>query len=161
MTKEEAKSFKNFSFKEKTLHGTLVFERYDIISYPFMLVVDNMVSYAKDIFGKKRARFFVYDINLLKHKPDSFHYAVNGHLSIAIDGAFEGLSPMEAFAVISKFRFTGVGYYPDWEPMPGWHIDKRPWLVVAYWLAHKVEGKQVYDNNFLHFIEAIKGNDRT
>ena len=155
MTKKEAKSFINFGFREKSLHNTLIFEKYEDISYVFMCRIDAMVSFAKEQFGKDKGAFLVYDINLLKHKDHSYHYAIDGHLSIAIDGAFRGLSPIEAYFVITKFRFNGIGYYPDWKPCPGWHIDMRPTKYAALWVAHKYDFEQLYYYNFRNFIREI------
>jgi len=156
MTKKEAKSFKNFGYREKSVYGTYIFENYEQIAYQFVKWLDNLVTFAKQEYGKK-ARFIIYDFNLLKHASHSFHYAIDNHLCLAVDGYFTGLTPYEGYMIISKFRATGIGWYPDWKPHPGWHIDKRPELIAREWLGKASNMGQVYDYNFKHFIEAIRG----
>ena len=155
MTKKEAKSFKNFGYSEKSIYGTKIFEDYEHISYPFVKWLDEVVTFAKQEYGQM-AQFIIHDFNLLKHSTHSFHYAIDGHLCLAVDGHFRDLKPYEVYMIISKFRPTGIGYYPDWIHA-GWHIDRRPKLVATEWVCvNSPTVGQVYDYNFKHFIEAIK-----
>ena len=156
MTKQEAKSFKNFGFREKDIFGRLIFERYEDISYPFMKWHDELITYAKQEYGTRGA-FIVHDINLGRHSDHSYHYKIDGHLSMAIDGHFRGLSPREAFIIIAKFRATGVGFYPDWH-YEGWHIDKRPNLLATYWTATSSTVGQVYSYTIKDFERILAGD---
>ncbi|NCC25400.1 MAG: hypothetical protein EOM25_09450 [Deltaproteobacteria bacterium] len=61
------------------------------------------------------------------HSEKSFHYT-----GMAVDIWFgrgpndERLSPLEQFALLSsRLILGGIGWYPDWRPVPGWHVDLR------------------------------------
>jgi len=164
LTEEDIHKLHNFSLNEKTIFGTYAFEKYWEIDADFMFRVDNTVTIAKQIYGKKNGAFIVHDFNLLKHKKDSFHYAVNDHLCIAGDGHFVGIPPIEAYILFSKAGFRAFGWYPEWNN-PGYHIDMRPQDHISTWTAYYVreKGKQIqkYDNNLYSFIKALKSDRST
>jgi hypothetical protein len=58
------------------------------------------------------------------HASNSYHYsgqAVDFHFSA-------GLLPLEELLLILSIpEVGGIGYYPEWHPRPGWHIDRRPY----------------------------------
>ncbi|MGE4298313.1 MAG: hypothetical protein AB7E47_09825 [Desulfovibrionaceae bacterium] len=72
------------------------------------------------------------------HSPASRHYATAERpLADAVDFHFDGqadLSPLEEFALLAGFGFGGMGYYPDWLPRPGWHVDLRPASPSLVWV---------------------------
>ncbi|MEW5736440.1 MAG: hypothetical protein AB1921_16465 [Thermodesulfobacteriota bacterium] len=60
------------------------------------------------------------------HAAKSFHYkgeAADLHFGRGKNGP---LSVMEQFALICALPFGGIGFYPEWAPCPGWHVDIRP-----------------------------------
>ena len=65
------------------------------------------------------------------HSGNSQHYdgkAVDFHFG-------RGLSLVEEFALLSSFRaFGGIGFYPDWRPRPGWHVDIRDNAQALLWV---------------------------
>ena len=71
------------------------------------------------------------------HSTNSYHYkglAVDFHFSTHKDFA-QQLAWIEAVP-----EFGGIGFYPDWKPHAGWHIDLRPKANGArlYWVGQRV-----------------------
>jgi len=163
LTEEDISKLHNFSINEKTIFGTYAFEKYWEIDADFMFLTDQTVTIAKQIFGKKNGAFIIHDFNLLKHKPDSFHYPNpdEDRLCVAVDGHFINILPIEAYILFSKAGFRAFGWYPEWN-RPGYHIDMRPQRHVSTWVAYYVtEGskkKQKYDYNLYSFIKALKSD---
>jgi len=62
--------------------------------------------------------------SLKGHSANSYHYdgrAVDFHLDPA-----SPLTPREQLRIIlSVDKFGGVGFYPEWKPVPGFHVDVR------------------------------------
>lgn len=58
------------------------------------------------------------------HSEGSYHYSGQ-----AVDLHFgSGLLPLdELLLILSISGIGGVGYYPEWKPRPGWHLDRRPY----------------------------------
>ncbi len=79
------------------------------------------------------------------HSDNSYHYtgqAVDLHFSPPEDPNVVN-SHLEEFAVIMSFKeIGGVGFYPEWGPRPGWHIDTRNRDVKLLWT--RVGGKYYY-----------------
>ena len=61
------------------------------------------------------------------HAPKSYHYrglAVDFHFGAARDGY---LTHTSEYVLLAAFRdIGGLGFYPQWAPRPGWHVDLRP-----------------------------------
>jgi hypothetical protein len=82
------------------------------------------------------------------HANGSYHYpeehngvamAADLHFSYPIDEH----NPVLELACIQEVGFGGIGYYPEWRPVPGWHLDVRKnveWPV--YWTRKR--GKYHY-----------------
>ncbi|MGE4296831.1 MAG: hypothetical protein AB7E47_02280 [Desulfovibrionaceae bacterium] len=77
------------------------------------------------------------------HSSASRHYATKGrpladagdfHFGAGPDGY---LSPMEEFALLARFGFGGIGWYPKWSPRPGWHVDLRPDMPAVVWVQRQ------------------------
>lgn len=65
------------------------------------------------------------------HEPRSYHY-----LGRAVDFHFgpDGGADEELEALLAA-GFTGIGYYPNWSPRPGWHADNRP--RPLFWMRQR------------------------
>lgn len=68
------------------------------------------------------------------HSPNSRHHVTPDRpLADAVDFHFAPrpggrlLSHREEYALLTAHHFGGIGFYPDWLPRPGWHVDMRPW----------------------------------
>ena len=73
------------------------------------------------------------------HSEGSFHYqatATDFHVDPACP--FSPRQQMRELLAIGKFG--GVGYYPEWTPVPGFHVDMR--LRFQIWV--KRNGEYVY-----------------
>lgn len=71
------------------------------------------------------------------HIDGSFHY-----LGLAVDIIVPSHTPtnlLDLYLLASKFRFNGIGLYPDWMLggllTGGLHLDCRPGAVRATWLG--------------------------
>jgi hypothetical protein len=67
------------------------------------------------------------------HSERSYHYTGQ-----AVDFHFAdqpGMSCIREFAVLAAQPELGaIGFYPGWEPRPGWHVDLRDWTDGRlYW----------------------------
>ena len=63
------------------------------------------------------------------HTTDSQHYSGN-----AVDFHVEGVSSLNAWLALERFlRLGGIGFYPDWKPVPGFHADVRQVPYRARW----------------------------
>lgn len=58
------------------------------------------------------------------HSEQSYHYTGQ-----AVDFHFEpGLTKLQEFSALAAQPEIGaIGYYPEWQPRPGWHVDVRNW----------------------------------
>lgn len=83
------------------------------------------------------------------------HYCGDGDLVNAADIMFlkngEGLTRQELTQLFKDVKamnlFSGIGVYPDWQPVSGMHLDIRPNRTAfkpALWGAKKVAGNQKY-----------------
>lgn len=56
------------------------------------------------------------------HTDESYHYTGQ-----AVDVHFGGVDDMLwLYMVLANFKeIGGLGFYPEWKPKPGWHIDIR------------------------------------
>ena len=52
------------------------------------------------------------------HAPDSLHL-----IGLAVNFHCPDLSVVNASNAIRDLEFSGVGFYPEWRPQPGWHLD--------------------------------------
>lgn len=164
LTEEDIHKLHNFTLNEKTIYKTLVFEKYWEIDADFVILLDQTITIAKQIYGRENGKFIVHDFNLRTHKPNSYHYAVNDHLCIAVDGHFKGVSFEDAYILFSKMGCRAFGIYSEWQN-PGFHIDFRPQRHISTWTAHYEvkDGKriQIYDYNLYSFIKALKSDRST
>ena len=72
------------------------------------------------------------------HAEGSYHYTGQ-----AVDFRFEpGLSTIEEFLnIVQQPEIGGIGFYPDWKPRLGWHVDLRSSRL--FWT--RIEGSYYYD----------------
>lgn len=73
------------------------------------------------------------------HNPEYWGCGLAGDVFIRTDS----IHPRDIVDQALKVGFRGVGFYPHWKPMPGFHFDCRPGRI-ARWGAVKKNGKQVY-----------------
>lgn len=78
------------------------------------------------------------------HTVESYHYQ-----GLAVDFVTpDSVSWLNFFISLSRFSFKGIGYYPDWyfdgKKVGGFHVDLRPTLKRAYWIAKKTTRGQQY-----------------
>ena len=67
-----------------------------------------------------------------KHVTNSFHY-----VGQAVDGHFESLSMIDAFLIIEKCFFGGIGLYPQWnQKHGGFHLDTRKVNAGNRWIQY-------------------------
>lgn len=64
-------------------------------------------------------------------------------LDVQVD-LWNAVAALEFRRLALQAGFTGVGFYPMWEPRPGFHLDNRPRKKARDWGALKKNGKQVY-----------------
>jgi hypothetical protein len=75
------------------------------------------------------------------HSTKSYHYT-----GMAVDFHFQQgkLSQLEQFMAICQVGgFGGIGFYPEWKPCPGWHLDLRPVKDRLFWVrenSHYIYG---------------------
>ncbi len=86
---------------------------------------------------------------IVRFRPGSRHDITGGRLSDAIDVMPLDATLAELYAAAQELpEVGGVGLYPDWEPMPGAHIDLRPRKAdgsLYTWSGFKLaDGRQVY-----------------
>ena len=83
------------------------------------------------------------------HSDNSFHYhgmATDFHFGPLRSNKTGDIGPWklpvreQAKIILGLGKFGGVGIYPEWKPVPGFHVDVRPGFQV--W--KNVEGKYLY-----------------
>lgn len=90
-----------------------------------------------------------YERYLQAHFPGSSivvhnDWATDGHikksehyLGKACDFHVEGVSTWQAWLALERFpQFRGIGYYPDWKPVPGFHADTRETPYRERWVRN-------------------------
>ena len=81
------------------------------------------------------------------HATDSQHYTGR-----ACDFHVEGVSTLEAWLALERFlKFGGIGLYPDWAPVPGFHADVRDTPYRARW-ARRGKLYVALDRSVLHDV---------
>jgi hypothetical protein len=88
------------------------------------------------------------------HSSKSKHYLIP---ALACDFHFKPgkLSNLEQFGIISGQSLVGaIGFYPEWLPCPGWHMDIRKDRPRVYWVSNG-RGGYFYGIDVLE--QAIKG----
>jgi len=89
--------------------------------------------YRMDAMRKFAGRPFHVHCGWEERERISYH---SKPMSLAADGHFEGLHPLEQLEVASRFDFGGIGVYIWWNN-PGIHIDVRhvaePTTPAAHW----------------------------
>lgn len=73
------------------------------------------------------------------HSENSFHYegkATDFH--VHPDCKLSSRQQMQV--ILSTGKFGGVGFYPEWKPVPGFHVDVR--LKFQIW--KKIKGQYIY-----------------
>jgi len=79
------------------------------------------------------------------HQPKSQHY-----IGRAVDIHVKGMTLFEAFIAASRFGFSGIGIYPQWNN-PGLHLDIRLETIRAIW--GQINGVYVnVDQEFLKYL---------
>ena len=137
MTEHQIGLLHNFSRHEKDIKGRQIFHAYEGIDFNLMRRIDLAVTLAKLTYGEGQGAFIVHDINNGEHGPNSLHY-----IGQAIDGHFRELTLYQVALLLFKFRFGGIGLYPDWKHK-GIHADIREQEHASTWVHHK--GKYIYE----------------
>lgn len=83
-----------------------------------------------------------------KHSPKSYHYIKNGSCAVDIIIPDYPKTPFDLILDVTRFSFTGIGYYPHWRYKDnlgfGLHLDTRK-AAPARWMGIKDDsGKQIY-----------------
>jgi len=117
VTEHDISQLMNFSILEKDIFGRAIFGDAFIISADLMMMVDDMVTFAKQEYSN--AYCLVHDINRGEHATNSLHYQGR-----AIDLHMEGLNLGQTARIAMRYFFGGVGLYPGWNH-PGLHLDVR------------------------------------
>lgn len=74
------------------------------------------------------------------HSPQSYHYTAQ---AVDFHFACDTITFFEQFVILlSVPQFMAFGFYPQWEPCPGWHVDIRRGKSRIYWT--KVGGQYRY-----------------
>jgi len=72
------------------------------------------------------------------HSAKSYHLASRG--CKAVDSHFETDAPHRfQYYKVSLVGFTGIGFYPEWRPVPGLHVDLRPMNLTQRWTLRNGE----------------------
>lgn len=102
----------------------------DEMSYSLLLTLDALREHL-------RIPMYIHCGNQGKHSENSYHYIRNG--SCAVDLDFRGWkkSVVDLVLEITRFNFTGIGYYPEWQHEFGFHLDIRPTDKGARWVQRK------------------------
>jgi len=62
------------------------------------------------------------------HSPNSYHYR-----GMAADLHFaSGLDHSRELEILETVGFGGIGFYPEWRPRPGFHVDIRAGNLVRW-----------------------------
>jgi len=69
------------------------------------------------------------------HADGSYHYPEeHDGAAMAADIHFAGTSGhMLELMAIQAIGFGGIGFYPEWAPRPGWHLDVRQFDTPIFW----------------------------
>jgi len=86
--------------------------------------------------------------SIVRYSPGSQHDITGGRLSRAADVFILGCTMREVFDAAKTIpAIGGIGFYPDWNPWPGYHIDTRPRKTdgtLATWMGRKTITGQTY-----------------
>ena len=98
--------------------------------------------------------------SIVRFSPGSQHDITGGRLSRAVDVFIPGCAMREVFnAAKSIPAIGGIGFYPDWKPRAGYHIDTRARNGhLATWMGRRTATGQTYvgvDWGFLDSLGAI------
>lgn len=75
------------------------------------------------------------------HSQNSYHLGKRG--CKAVDFHFSTDAPLRLqYYQISLVGFSGIGFYPEWKPTVGFHVDLRPIYKSQRW--KRVNGNYVY-----------------
>ena len=142
MTEQQYRSFNNFGWYERDIHGRLLRDQIEGLEFTFVHRLDQAISDAKAHFGRKNGQFKIYDFMLDEHSPDGYH--PRGR---AGDGAFRGLNLFEAYIVFDRWLFGGIGIYLDTKPDKIVHVDDRRQYRNSRWVRR--EGVYFYEPTVL------------
>ena len=73
------------------------------------------------------------------HADNSYHYegkAVDFH----VDPECKLSARQQGHVIFSTGKFRGIGFYAEWKPVPGWHLDVRQ----GFQIWKKIGGEYVY-----------------
>jgi len=128
MTESQTHTFDNLGPEEWDHYkGKRIFERYELISYPFVQHVDGMASDGKKQYADQHPFILIHDFNNYGHGKGSAHYGdPDGGECVAVDFRWRGLSLYEGLMLAFKYRFNGIFVYP-FARMPFIHVDQKTW----------------------------------
>ena len=113
--------------------------------------LDRLRKFASEIISAPVPIVILASAAKSGHAPDSYHYR-----GLAADIYFK-ISPSvfsfrEQFLAIKSFsNINGIGFYPEWNPSPGFHIDLRDPIKSALWI--RKNNKYIYEPKV--FYQAI------
>lgn len=84
-----------------------------------------------------------------KHADGSYHYP-DEHCGVAMAADLHFSFPDEIhrpvleLTTIQEIGFGGIGYYPGWNPVPGWHLDVRTGKTFPVYWFRDLDGDYQY-----------------
>jgi len=153
MTESQIYTFDNLGPEERDHYkGKRIFERFELISYPFVRHVDGMASDGKVIYNDRKPVVWIHDFNNYEHGEGSGHYGHpdNGEC-VACDFRWKGISLYEGLMLAFKWQFAGIFIYP-FARTPFIHTDWKTWNrpegIVTFGYRDKDGGMVTCNTNF-------------
>lgn len=130
MTEAQTYTFDNLGPDERDHYkGKRIFERHELISYPFVQHVDGMASDGKKQYADRRPVVWIHDFNNYGHCKGSAHDgdpSLEDPECVGADYRWRGLSLYESVMLAFKHRFNGIFVYPFFKT-PIVHVDWKTW----------------------------------
>ena len=86
----------------------------------------------------------IYDTS--QHNIDRWHEV--RALDVMPEGLESAYEVGQFFELAKEIGFTGIGFYPNWKPLPGFHLDVRPGKLATW---GRIDGK-----HYVSIIEAFE-----
>lgn len=109
--------------------GKRIFERHELISYPFVRHFDGMASDGKKQYADRNPVVWIHDFNNYGHGDKSAHYgdpSLEDPECVGADYRWVRLSLYESLMLAFKHRFNGIFVYPFFKT-PIVHVDWKTW----------------------------------
>lgn len=168
MTESQTHTFDNLGPDERDHYkGRLIFERHELISYPFAQHVDGMASDGKKQYADRRPVVWIHDFNNYGHGKGSAHYGdpeLEDPECVGVDYRFIRLSLYEGFMLAVKWRFNGIFVYPfnkkgEVSKYPfihaDWKIWNRPEGITTFGYRDQKRNMVTCNNNFNEVVQLL------